>query len=199
MKSFLKENPTIAFGLGLPLLLVIVFLLISGLPKLLVAPPQYNVVYATEYYDYGVQINVVDKKIQVIAQGKQRNSQRPHLWLYNVKTGSVKEIPIILPVVKKPIDSTQDETNNLVKSVIIEVPEAADLVIDSSSIAPDGYEFRSGSNTYSRNVFGGLFRSSRYYKGASLQKDGRSIRLPNTNGRRYYSNNAVFIGWVVSS
>ncbi|MEW5011208.1 MAG: hypothetical protein AB1Y22_06540, partial [Cycloclasticus sp.] len=61
MKTFLRENPTIAFGLGLPLLLVVVFLLISGIPSLLVTPPQYDVLYATEYYNYksGVQISVV--------------------------------------------------------------------------------------------------------------------------------------------
>ena len=42
MKAFLRENPTIAFGLGLPLLLVVAFLLISGIPALLVEPPQYD-------------------------------------------------------------------------------------------------------------------------------------------------------------
>ncbi len=74
MKSFLRENPTIAFGLGLPLLLVVVFLLISGIPALLVDPPQYDVLYATEYYNYqnGVQISVVDQKVQVIYQGVNR-------------------------------------------------------------------------------------------------------------------------------
>ena len=30
MKQFIRDNPTIAFGLGLPLLLVAVFLAISG-------------------------------------------------------------------------------------------------------------------------------------------------------------------------
>ena len=52
MKSFLRENPTIAFGLGLSLLLVVVFLLAAGIPVLLVEPPQYEVLYATEYYNY---------------------------------------------------------------------------------------------------------------------------------------------------
>lgn len=68
MKSFIRENPTIAFGLGLPLLLVVVFLLVSGIPALLVDPPQYDVLYATEYVgnSNGVQISVVNKKIQVV-------------------------------------------------------------------------------------------------------------------------------------
>lgn len=39
MKNFIRNNPTIAFGLGLPLVLVVLFLLISGIPALVVAPP----------------------------------------------------------------------------------------------------------------------------------------------------------------
>ncbi len=72
MKSFLRENPTIAFGLGLPLLLVVAFLLVSGIPALLVDPPQYDVIYATEYNNYpnGVQISVVDHKVQVDLPGQ---------------------------------------------------------------------------------------------------------------------------------
>ena len=63
MKTFLRENPTIAFGLGLPLLLVVVVLLIAGVPAFLVAPPQYDVLYATEYYNHqkGIQISVVEQ------------------------------------------------------------------------------------------------------------------------------------------
>jgi hypothetical protein len=49
MKNVFRDNPTIAFGLGLPLLLVAVFLAISGIPVLLVAPAQYEVLYATHY------------------------------------------------------------------------------------------------------------------------------------------------------
>ena len=99
MKKFFRENPTIAFGLGLPLLLVLVFLLISGIPALLVAPPQYDVLYATEYYSYnnGVQISVVDRKVQVVFQGVSPGYRKPRLWRYNASTGAVKEIAITVP------------------------------------------------------------------------------------------------------
>lgn len=91
MKTFLKENPTIAFGLGLPLLLVLLFLLVSGIPTLLVAPPQYEVLYTTESYNYpnGVQVSVVNDKVQVIYQGNVLNRQKPHIWRYNPQTGGV--------------------------------------------------------------------------------------------------------------
>ena len=59
MKKFIRDNPTIAFGLGLPLLLVAVFLAISGIPALLVAPPQYEVLYATHYNFYNNAHNAI--------------------------------------------------------------------------------------------------------------------------------------------
>ncbi len=79
----------------------------------------------------------------------------------------------------------------------IDVPDLAGLTIDSSSVAPDGYEFSSGTNGYSGDVFTGLFYSGRYRNEAVLTKKGRSIRLPNA-GNTYYMNNTRFIGWVVT-
>jgi hypothetical protein len=199
MKSFLRENPTIAFGLGLPLLLVVAFLLISGIPTLLVTSPQYDVLYATEYYNNqnGVQISVVNQKVQVTYLGSVQDNRRPRLWRFDPKTGAVKEISIVLPPGLTPagkIPATPEEAS---KTTMINIPDLEGLTIDSSSIAPDGYEFSAGRDRYSGNVFGGLFYSSRYRHEAVLTKNGRSIRLPNAVGR-YYSSNTRFIGWVVS-
>jgi len=199
MKSFLRENPTIAFGLGLPLLLVVVFLLISGVPTLLVAPPQYDVLYATEYYNYqnGIQISVVGQKVQVIYQGIEQTSQKPRLWRYNPKNGAVKEIAIIVPPGLRQAGKLPATPEEASQTTVISVPDLEGLTIDSSSIAPDGYEFRLGQERYPGNVFGELFYSSRYRHEAVLTKNGRSIRLPNAVDQ-YYSSNTRFIGWVVS-
>ena len=202
MKSFLRENPTIAFGLGLPLLLVIVFLLISGIPTLLVAPPQYDVIYASEVFNYqtGVQIAVVNQKIQVTYQGGTLNYQKPRLWRYSPKTGAVKEISLILPPGLTPPNpnpvAQMAETSTQVTPM--DVPDVAGLTVDSSSIAPDGYEFKAGPNEYSGDVFTGLFNFSRYRNEAVLTKNGRSIRLPNADGAYYYANSTRFIGWVIA-
>jgi len=198
MKRFFRENPTIAFGLGLPILLVIVFLLVSGIPSLLVDPPKYDVLYATQYYNhqYGVQISVVNKKAQVVYQGNVHNNQKPRIWRYNPQTGAVREISYLLPPgLSRPGTkiANPDQKSNI---TVIDVPDLEVLTIDTSSIAPDGYEFNVG-DYYSRNVFGGLFHSSSYRHEAVLIKDGRSIRLPKSVGR-YYSRNTHFIGWVVS-
>jgi len=199
MKSFLRDNPTIAFGLGLPLLLVVAFLLTSGIPALLVEPPQYDVLYATEYYNYpnGVQVSVVDRKIQVVYQGSSAGYQKPRLWRYSPKTGAVKEIAIMLPPGLAPPGQSPVTPEAAAKITPIEVPDLAGLMIDSSSIAPDGYEFSAGPNGYSGDVFTGLFYSSRYRNEAVLTKKGRSIRLPYA-ANMYYGNNTHFIGWVVS-
>lgn len=199
MKSFFRENPTIAFGLGLPLLLVVVFLLISGIPALLVDPPQYDVVYATEYNNYpnGVQISVVNQKIQVVYLGGSAGYQKPRLWRYSPKSGGVTEIAIMLPPGLAPPGQRLASPETTANITPIDVPDLAGLTINSSSVAPDGYAFSAGPNGYSGDVFTGLFYSSRYRNEAVLTKKGRSIRLPNA-GNTYYSNNTRFIGWVVS-
>jgi hypothetical protein len=199
MKSFVRDNPTIAFGLGLPLLLVLLFLLISGLPNLLVDPPQHDVLYATEYYNdvHGVQISVVDQKVLVSYRGIAQGGQAPRLWRYHSKTGAVQEIVIILPPTLTSSDTKTVEPRDTLTSTPINVPDVEGLVVDSSSIAPDGYEFSSGNDRYSRNVFGGLFNSSRYRHQAKLSKNGRNVRLPNANNN-YYRQNTRFVGWVTS-
>ncbi len=199
MKSFLRENPTIAFGLGLPLLLVMVFLLVSGIPALIVPPPQYHVLYATEYFNNanGVQISVVNQEVRVVYSGNMYANQKPRIWRYNPETGAVQEVPYILPAGLAPSDPSFATPKQAVSTITpIEVPDLVGVTVDSSSIAPDGYEFSTGQNRYSGDVFTGLFYSSRYRNEAVLTKQGRSIRLPKVNG--YYGYNTHFIGWVIS-
>ncbi|MBL4909287.1 MAG: hypothetical protein JKX78_04555 [Alteromonadaceae bacterium] len=200
MKSFLQENPIIVFCLGLPLLLVSVFLLFTGIPSLVVAAPQYDLLYATQYYNHpnGMKISVINKKVIVTYQndGKNHNRQQPQLWRYTPKTGAVQEIVIMLP---SSIDNTEKKsssTTKVVNKVSIDVPDLKNLTIDSSSIAPDGYEFSAGGGHYRHNIFGGLFHSSHYNNKTLLKKNGRSIYLPNIAGR-YSSNNLHFVGWVI--
>src|SRR5574340_21260 len=199
MRSFLRDNPTIAFGLGLPLLLVVAFLLVSGIPALLVAPPQYDVLYATEYYNYpnGMQVSVVNRKVQVVYQGSSAGYQKPRLWRYSPKTGAVTEIAIMLPPGLTPPGQGPATPEAAAKITPIEVPDLAGLTVDPSSVAPDGYQFSAGPQGYAGDVFTGLFYSSRYRSEAVLTKKGRSIHLPNA-GNMYYGHTTRFIGWVVS-
>lgn len=199
MKSFIRENPTIAFGLGLPLLLVVVFLLVSGIPAMFVDPPRYDVLYTSDYYNanMGVQISVVNNKVQVVYQGAMLGYPKPRLWRYSPSNGGVREIAIMLPAGLLPQGQRNVTPEDNAKITPIEVPDLAGLTVDSSSVAPDGYEFSTGANGYGGDVFTGLFYSSRYRNEAVLSKNGRSIRLPRQSNN-YYSNNTRLVGWVVA-
>jgi len=202
MKKFIRDNPTIAFGLGLPLLLVVSFLAISGIPALLVAPALYDVLYVTNYNYYSnsqnaFQIAVVGDRVQVSYISNTQPYQQPRLWRFTPKSGAVKEIALFLPPGLAVNTGRPAETPNVPTVTPIEVPDLASLKVDSSSLAPDGYRFSAGADGYSEHVFTGLFLSSRYRYQAELIKNGRSIRLPNTDGA-YYGNTVRFIGWVVS-
>jgi hypothetical protein len=199
MKSFLRENPTIVFGLGLPLLLVMVFLAVSGIPALLVAPPQHDVLYATEYYNSqeGVQIAVVDQQVQVSFRGIELGGQIPRLWRYHSDTGAIQEIAIVLPPSLTSLGAKSAEPGDFLITTPIAISDLKGVAVDSSSIAPDGYEFSTDSDRYSGNLLGGPFYSSRNRHQATLAKNGRNIRLPNTDNI-YYRQQTRFIGWVVS-
>ena len=198
MKKFIRDNPTIAFGLGLPLVLVVVFLLISGIPNVVVDDPQYDLLFASQYNNYsnGIQISVVRNRVQVVYLGSTYINQRPRIWRYNPKSGAVKEIAYVLPPGLTPPNPSAPVSTTPTNNIVIEVPDLDGVNVDSSSIAPDGYEFNTGNNRYSGNVFGGLFYSSRYRNDAVLIKHGRQVRVPNPDGQ-YYGYNNHFIGWVV--
>jgi len=88
--------------------------------------------------------------------------------------------------------------NKVSKTTLVAVPDLKGVTVDSSSIAPDGYEFSLGQGRYSRNnVFGSLFYSSRNRHQSVLTKNGRSIHLPN-GANQYYGRNTRFIGWIIS-
>lgn len=200
MKNFFRENPTIAFGLGLPLLLVLVFLMISGIPTLLVAPPQYDILYATRYYNYnnGLQISVVNGKVRVVFNGVWQGYQEPRIWRYNAKTGAVKEITFTLPPGLVPLRApSKINPEEAAKITPIDVPALATLTVDASSIAPDGYAFEQSGDRYANHFFTGLFYASRYRGTAVLTKNGRSIRLPKAESRNYSGRTTRFIGWVI--
>ncbi|MBU2966875.1 hypothetical protein Q4508_16170 [Amphritea sp. 2_MG-2023] len=192
MKSFLRDNPTIAFGLGLPLLLVTLFLLASGLPTLLVAPPQNDLLFATEYVNDqgGLQIAVINRSVQLIDQGSRTNDHKPRIWRYDAKTGAVQEIAFVLP------RSHSKKTPSVrTKPQRIDLPDLQGVNVDSSSIASDGYEFILNKRA-SSSLFGGLFYSSGYRYGAALSKNGRHIPLPSITNQ-YYRGRTHFIGWVL--
>ncbi len=121
------------------------------------AKPQYELLYATGSHSYPnvVQITVVEQKVQVIYQGVAYGNERTRLWRYNPQSGGVQEIAIILPPNPVRSGNGSDAASQQPKTTVIDVPDLAGLRIDSSSVAPDGYEFSAADERYSRNIFGG--------------------------------------------
>ena len=116
MKDLIKNNPTLVFGLGLPLLLVAVFLLAAGIPNLNAVPPKYDMVFATNYNSYsdsqGVQIKLVDGRAKVTFVGECNYCQAPEVYRYIAQTGALKRITIdIPPELRKTSTNTTNDNN----------------------------------------------------------------------------------------
>jgi|CXWL01.1.fsa_nt_gi hypothetical protein len=196
--SFVKENPALAAGIGLPVLLVIFFTLATLIPKWTVAPPEYDVVFTVQDYqciggEAKVNFDYAGGKIKAkYSYPKKENNyvncnDNQHLYRFNAKNMVSREITFELPAKKEGISDWQQ----------FEVVELQNLKIDNNPIAPDGYKFSGKDGYYSGGIF--PFGGYHSYNGMSISKNGRAIDLSPINRERYYSyNNINFLGWVVS-
>lgn len=201
MKRFIHENPTLAFGIGLPMALVVIFILAAGIPNLTATPPRYDAIFAGNYVDNGVNsyvIRVVNGRIDLSYNGNCGYANAPQLFRYQVSSGTLKPIATgpapILPRECKP----EDYQTGRASLHPISVPELEGVTLDASNPAPDGYEFTFDTN-YGR---GGLLPSlffgfSSYGNEPVLRKGSYQIKLPVNRGY-YYASNTRFIGWVVA-
>lgn len=194
LKKILKENLVLAMGIGLPVLLVILFFLTSVLPKSLAEPPQHDLLFSVLRYDYQTASPtnfdfVVRDGVLYARVGKtdSQNINRYHRRLvrYDAQTESVREIPYDLAGIADAPEGTE-----------ILVEATGDLTIDPSSKAPDGYTFESasysGGGLVSELFFGG-YRNQGY----RIVKGKAAYRIPSTFGDNYYAGNVQFIGWAV--
>jgi hypothetical protein len=194
VKKFFRENLVLVMGISLPVLLVILFFLTSVLPKSLGTPPQYELLFSVVRYDYQTAATpnfdfiVRDEKL-VVRTGK-NDSANParytrKLLAYDARTESVRDIPFDLA----PIEKLGEQAEMV-------LPETQNMIIDTSSRAPDGYSFEGpsygGGGLMSELFFGG-YRNAGY----RVVKDKAAYKIPNAFGDTYYAGNIQFIGWVV--
>lgn len=201
MKKFIKENLVLLIGLTLPVLLVVLFFLATVLPKSLSAPPQYEMLFAIDHYDYAacgecedwkrnLKVDFVVRdgvlKVRVTRNdSKNLNYHTRRLMVYDGKTESVREIALDMAKFADSADGAElvlDETRN--------------MLIDVSSKSPDGFELEGapyGGGGLVGALFGGGYRSH----GHRIRKDSVGYKLPSIQNDYYY-NNLRFIGWVVS-
>lgn len=190
MLAWMKQNPTLAAGIGLPLLLIVLFSVASAIPAMFVEAPKHDVLFYAQSYsdkpiaDVTLSVSGGKLKAQYRKQNNQYSNNKQNLYLYSAKTSTVKQINITPP--DAGTENWQDFT----------IPDVSNLQLDTNLTASDGYTFESYRKRYGSDI-GSLFFIGRSYRtnGPVLSKDGRTIPLHPKSGD-YYSYNAQFLGWV---
>lgn len=184
MKAFLKENIVLVSGLMLPIVVAVMFLMATQIGRASIDPPQYSVVFATNYYNNAqapYKLVVKDGGVKMLySPSKNYHIQgAPRLYVYDPVLNVSREIEV--PAV--------EDTD--VKSEVV-ISEFAGVKVSSVKTSPDGYLFQQnyrGDGNLITNMFGGGYRSRSTYV---LKKDYHSVQVP--EALRY---NSAFIGWVV--
>lgn len=193
---FIKKNPALAAGIGLPLLLILIFSLASIIPQWLVAPPQYDVVFSVQEYGScgkdNAEVNFTTIQGKIKAEYKyQKNNYcyNRKLYIFDAKTLVSNEIAFAIP----QREGEEEQWKEL------DIPEIKSLELNISPVSLDGYKFADNYNHY---YGGGFFPFGHGYRsdnGAAISKNGRVFRLyPFFNNNYYNSNHVSFLGWVIS-
>lgn len=223
MWTFFKDNIVLTIGICLPLLLLILFVLAGTLPKYFVANPQYDFLFSDSAYNKQFSFVVIDQKLQVDISSFDPKQQKPTLYRYFAKTGTVKEIFVTLPniTIEKPSKIANDINANIVVSVdpknlpSTEQAQNVSKVVsemrkqdEKPSIIPiaELADIKLDSSVvspdgytflnYGANSYNGILFSSRDNTRESIiSKNGRKIQIPNTYTDYYRQ--PIFLGWII--
>ena len=189
MKNWLKENLVLAIGLTLPLLLIVLFFLATVLPKSMSTPPQYEMLFTVNKYDYqnkpdysfdfkvkNNQLMVKPKKID----DKNNCCNSAKLMAYDGKTETVREIAV--------------DSSKFADGAEILLEETKTMTIDTNTTSADGYVL-DASNYNSGGLLGGLFGGGYRNSGYRVKKGAVGYKIPNLQANDYY-NQLQFVGWV---
>ena len=103
MLKLIRQNPTIAAGILLPLMVALFFVLATAIPRWLVAPPEYDLLFTTYDYRPGppaieVRFDVVNNRLRARAYSATNNYRNiTRMYRFEHATESVREIPVELP------------------------------------------------------------------------------------------------------
>jgi len=191
MLKQIRQNPMIAAGILLPLIIVVFFLLATAIPKWFVAPPEYDLVFTVPEHnpnrrDIELTIDVVDSRVRA-RLFKKNDYYRgiARLYVFEHETQDVREISINIP---GSLEALEDGAE-------IDVPEFANRSISTTREAPDGYEVLGPGYRRGGNLMTELFGGHRRHQ-FSIHKSGAIIEIPNVGDHRNYYYAATFLGWV---
>jgi len=190
---FLRDNAFLVAAVALPGLVVLFFLLATGIPSLTVDPPRYDVVirgfhqWDGGHARVGYDVNVRNGRIEIIVRALEPNgySRKPALFLFDHRTLSTSEIPVSLEGSAEPAD--------LPRTIVVDVEGGRRISPDER--APDGYVVQQRAY-HNSGLMGDVFGMHRYTPGLVLTKGGRTIeiKLPTPFEQTY---EAYLVGWVI--
>ncbi|MEQ1790594.1 MAG: hypothetical protein ABL857_09140, partial [Rickettsiales bacterium] len=176
---FIKENPALAAGIGLPFLLVIFFSFSTVIMQWAVEPPKYDVLFTVQnsqcINDAKVRFDFSNGRIVAKYNYPKKENNYTNcydgqkIYRFEAKKLGSKEITFTIAE-KNEADKTISDWHNL------QVEELANLQIDNNQVAPDGYIFGTG-NGYYRGGFFPFFGGYNYRDGITISKNGRTVRL----------------------
>lgn len=201
--KFIKQNPALAAGIGLPVLVVVIFSLAAIVPTWLVASPRYDALFAITVPTYASHDPGVGEVKYAVDQGHLKAYRRKppkqgyelsdtQLLLFDAKKESVREIFV-------PPSSLADLADDWQQ---FPVPEAQGFVLDPNTVSPDGYEFHDRytyTNGYNNEIWPFFFDGGPARPGVSVGKNGREVKVPLPNVNLVYSTgNVHFLGWITT-
>ncbi len=201
--DWLKKNFFAVASVGLPLLVVGLFLLATAIPKWTVGQPQYDLLFSVNEYnrqDQQLQLVLSSEKGVLTATAHPKHGYGPsnRLYYFDASENIVREIPITIPAdIQTELAPVKPEDPDKSRSFTPE--ETADLRLLEGDTAPDGYVLESESRR-SRGLFGELFGLGRNQPKLRVVKNGRVVGISppaNSQSRPYYGTN--FIAWVEPS
>lgn len=190
MKNWFKENLVLAIGLTLPILLIVLFFVATVIPKSMGTPPQYEMLFTADKYDYqnkpdySIDFKVKNKQLMIKPKkidDKNNCCNSKKLMAYDGKSETVREIAI--------------DASKFTDGAEVLLDETKDLTIDTSATSLDGYVL-DAPNYGSSGLLGGLFGGGYRSNGYRLKKGGVGYKIPNAQAD-YYNGNVQFLGWVV--
>jgi len=191
MKAFLKENAVLVAGVALPLILTLVFFMVTRIEHSNIKAPEYKVAYTApeqgRSYDHRYQVINKQGTLYLSFRNPQNKNARishlskPSLYIFDPVTNKsqIVELP--------EIDMDSDE-----EKIQVVIEDTKNMVFSRNPQSPDGYRFE---NSYRRNgnlmteLFGGGYKNRRSFV---IRNGARSVKLPNAN--TYQSR---FVGWVI--
>jgi hypothetical protein len=189
----LRDNAALVAGILLPIIVVILFLLSSWVPRMLVDPPQYDFLYVQDANYYGSaspwrhQISLDPQGhlvVKAFAAKPDVYTPGARLFHFEHEDGNVREIALPTP----------DDTDGAESGIAVEVPEFRNTFIDPSRISPDGYALVDNTRS-SRGLFG-LFYSGNS-RPLAISKNGAVFEAAEGNEMAMGWYGARLIGWIV--